>query len=233
MLYRYQSEDGGKFKPTNNKIVERDKSGEIVKVSFEPVSAIETPMAMEELFELYNRCLEVSSVDSLITLPLMILDFLCIHPFKDGNGRLSRLLTLLLLYKEDYQVGCYVSLERIFEQQKEGYYDNLHKSSQGWHKGEHDPFPWLNYFWGIILAAYKEFEEQVVLLKDTQSGKGSKSELVKLAVKKATSQFKVQDIIENCPDIGRDTIRNVLRELRDQGLIESKGSGRGAKWIKK
>ena len=232
-LYKYHPEDGGRFKSSNNKIVERDEKGEILKVRFEPTSAIETPEAIEQLCSLYKDSLSDSNIESLLVIPLMVLDFLCIHPFKDGNGRVSRLLTLLFLYQEGYEVGRYISLERIFEQQKEGYYENLGMSSQNWHEGEHDPFPWINYFWGVLLAAYSEFEEKVEVLKESQSGKGSKTELIKLAVNKKMGPFSSSEIEEECPESSKDMIRKVLRQLRDEGVIEVVGKGRGARWRSK
>ena len=233
ILYKYLPQDGGKFKSNDNEIVERDADGNVVKIRFKATSAVETPSAMEELCKLYQEALDDPEIDRLLVLPLMILDFLCIHPFMDGNGRVSRLLTLLILHRGGYEVGKYISLERIFEQQKEGYYETLGKSSQGWHEGEHDPFPWLNYFWGILIGAYKEFEEKIEVIKESHSGKGSKTEQIKLAINKRFKPFSISDIENECPGISRDMIKNVLRQLRDDGEIESTGVGRGAKWIKK
>ena len=205
-------------------------NGEILKVRFDPTSAIETPEAVNDLCILYKDAVSDPDIDALLVLPLMILDFLCIHPFKDGNGRVSRLLTLLFLYQEGYEVGRYISLERIFETQKEGYYEYLERSSQGWHEGKHDPFPWLNYFWGVLIAAYKEFEEKVDVLKESQSGRGSKTELIKLAVSKKVGLFSSSEIEEDCPESSRVLIKKVLSELKGEGSIESIGRGRGAKW---
>lgn len=233
ILYKYHPEDGGKFKSSDNEIVERDADGNITKVRFKPTPAIQTEDAMKELCAFYNDNIDDGNIDRLLVLPLMILDFLCIHPFKDGNGRVSRLLTLLILHRGGYEVGRYISLERIFEQQKEGYYENLEKSSQGWHEGEHDPFPWLNYFWGVLISAYKEFEEKVEVINESHSGKGSKTEQIKLFINKRFKPFAVSDIEKECPSISKDMIRNVLRQMRDDDIIESVGTGRGAKWIKK
>ena len=188
---------------------------------------------MDALCNLYNLALDDPEIDRLLLLPLMILDFLCIHPFKDGNGRVSRLLSILILYRIGHQVGKYISLERIFEQQKEGYYENLEKSSQGWHEGKHDPLPWINYFWGILICAYKEFEEKIETIKNLKSKKGSKTEQIKSEIRKRIKPFSVSEIEEDCPGISRDMIRNVLRQLRNKGEIKSTGTGRGAKWIKK
>ena len=231
MIYRHLPEDGGKFKPTDNKIVERDSSGNIIRERFIPVSAVQTPSAMDNLCRNYKDFLSNLNVDSLILFPLLILDFLCIHPFKDGNGRISRLLTLLVLHRHGYEVGKYVSLERIFEESKEGYYRTLQESSQGWHEAKHNPFPWMECFWGVIIKAYKEFEERVAIIKETTSGKGSKAAQIKFSIRKKIGPFSISDIEKDCPGISRDWIRYVLRELRSEGKVQSLGVGRGAKWV--
>ena len=231
MIYRHLPEDGGKFKLADNKIVERDPIGNVIRERFVPVSAVQTPIAMDNLCQNYTDFLNNSNTEPLILLPLLILDFLCIHPFKDGNGRISRLLTLLVLNRHDYEVGKYISLERIFEESKEGYYRTLQKSSQGWHEAKHDPFPWMEYFWGVIIKAYKKFEEKVILIKETVGGKGSKAEQIKLSIRNKIGPFAISDIEKDCPEISRDMIRHVLRQLRDEGEIHVLGVGRGAKWV--
>jgi len=167
--------------------------------------------------------------DPLITIPLAIFDFLCIHPFNDGNGRLARLLTLLLLYRAGFIVGRFISLERIFEETKETYYETLEGSSGGWHSGRHDILPWLTYFWGVLIRAYTEFEARVGTVT---TGYGSKTEQIKLAIDRRTGPFAISDIERECPGISRDMIRHVLRQLRDEGTLRSTGVGRGAKWLK-
>ena len=231
MLYRHLSEDGGSFKLADNKIVERDVNRNTIRERFTPVSAFKTPQAMDQLCRSYNDFLNTSDIDPLVLFPLLILDFLCIHPFKDGNGRISRLLTLLVLHQYGYEVGKYISLERIFEQSKEGYYNTLRESSQNWHEGKHDPFPWMDYFWGTVIRAYKEFEEKVDSIKKNMSGRGSKTAQIKTTIRNKIGPFLISDIEKDCPHIGRDMIRNVLRQLRDEGRIKSTGIGRGAKWI--
>jgi len=163
-------------------------------------------------------------------IPATILDFLCIHPFRDGNGRTARLLTLLLLYHFDYQVGRYISLERIFEESKESYYETLEKCSQGWHQGKHHLMPWMTYFWGVLLRAYREFEGRVGTLT---MGKGSKAQHIGITIKNMMGPFSISDIERACPSVSRDTIRLVLRQLRDEGVIVPQGKGRSAKWIRK
>ncbi len=229
ILYRYLSEQGGKWKPSDNEIVETDSDGK-KKLRFKAVSVIETPAYMERLSQLYKECVVSEAKEPLVVIPLTILDFLCIHPFRDGNGRTARLLTTLLLYHFDYQVARYISLERVIEESKETYYEALQASSIGWHKGKHDINPWLNYFWGMLIRAYKEFEERVGTIKP---GKGSKSEQVVLTIQRKIAPFSISDIENECLGIGRDLIRKVIRDLRDKGEIVSTGKGRSAKWIVK
>ncbi len=231
IIYRHLSEDGGKFKSADNKIIEKDPSGQIIRERFAPVSALQTPQIMDKCCKSYIDFLSNTSTDPLILLPLFILDFLCIHPFKDGNGRISRLLTLLILHRHGYEAGKYISLERIFEESKESYYRSLYESSQNWHSAKHDPFPWIEYFWGVMIKAYKEFEERVTHIKDTIGGKGSKAEQIKFIIRKKIGPFSISDIEKACPGISRDWIRYVLRELRTKGELQSIGVGRGSKWV--
>jgi Fic family protein len=227
VLYRYLPSEGGSWKPTDNEIVEKDASGRVVRVRFKAVSAVETPRAMEELIRLYDDAATQDRREPLMIIPLTVLDFLCVHPFSDGNGRIARLLTLLLLYHFDYNVGRYISLERIFEESGQTYYDALESSSQGWHDGNHDAAPWLGYFWGVLLRAYAEFEERV---GNVGGGRGSKTRRVRDAVKRRVGPFQISDIEMDCPGTSRELIRRVLRTLRDEGAIVSEGVGRGARW---
>jgi len=184
---------------------------------------------MEDLVAGYRAATEQDLAGQFIVAPLAILDFLCIHPFRDGNGRMARLLTLLLLYHFGYQVGRYISLERIIEESKETYYEALDRSSEGWHEDRHDPIPWLNYFWGTLIRAHGEFEDRVgTLLR----GRGSKTELVREAVARRLGPFSISDIERDCPGVSRDMVRHVLRQMRDAGELEVQGHGRGARWVK-
>lgn len=229
MVYRFMPNPGGKWKATNNEIVEKHPDGS-KRVRFVPTSAHLTPQAMDDLIVNYKEAIHINHKDPLIVVPLAVLDFLCIHPFSDGNGRVARLLTLTLLYHFDYQVGRYISLERIFEETKESYYETLEKSSQGWHQGKHDVHPWLNYFWGTLTRAYREFEERVGNIK---SGRGSKTEQIRQAVERKIGPFSISEIEDSCPGISRDMVRNVLRQMKEENLIEPTGKGRSAKWVKK
>ena len=230
IVYRYMPDDGGRWKMVDNEIVEKNPDGSVKRIRFKPVSAIQTPLAMDTLAKTYKEDINQHHKEPLLVIPLTILDFLCIHPFTDGNGRVARLLTLLLLYHFDYQVGRYISLERIFEESKETYYETLEKSSIGWHQGKHDSFPWMNYFWGVLIRAYQEFEERVGKIR---TGKGSKTEQIRMAVNRRIGPFAISDIESDCPGISRDMIRTVLRQLRDEKAIILQGKGRGAKWIRK
>lgn len=145
LLYRYMSNPGGRWKATDNEIIEKHSDG-TQRIRFKPTKAYLTPQAVDELTKNYSSEINQQKHDALILIPLAILDFLCIHPFSDGNGRISRLLTLMLLYQFDYEVGHYISLERIFEDSKGSYYETLEASSQHWHTGKHDVNPWINYF---------------------------------------------------------------------------------------
>jgi Fic family protein len=143
---------------------------------------------------------------------------------------MARLLTLMLLYHFNYEVGRYLSIERVYEQTKEGYYETLEASSQGWHESRHDPSPWLNYSWGVMLRAYREFEERVGAVR---KGRGSKSEQVREVVLTRQTPFSISEVEADCPGVSRETVRNVLREMSREGLIASTGKGRSAKWVRR
>lgn len=231
ILYRYMPEfdktAGGHWKATNNDIVERHPDGSS-RIRFRPVAAHLTPMAMTDLVGRYRSALDQHLADPLVLVPLVILDFLCIHPFPDGNGRMARLLTLQMLYHFNYAVGRYISLERIFEESKESYYETLEASSQGWHNATHNIAPWLDYFWGALLRAYKEFEERVGTI---ERGRGAKGDRVRAEILKRTLPFSISEIEEACPGVSRDMVRLVLRTMKAEGLIAPTGKGRGAKWV--
>ncbi|HKI83775.1 MAG TPA: Fic family protein, partial [Candidatus Krumholzibacteria bacterium] len=187
IIYRYLPSNGGRWKMTQNEIVERNPDGSVHHVRFTPVTPVETPQAMENLAAGYAVAADAER-EPLVIIPLAILDFLCIHPFSDGNGRMSRLLTLLLLYHAEFDVGRYISLERVVEESKETYYEALEKSSRNWHAARHDPHPWLDYFWGTLIAAYKEFEERV---GEFQNAPGAKTALIEQAVRRRVGPFAI------------------------------------------
>jgi Fic family protein len=224
MLCRYLPEDGGRWKPADNQIVERDAAGRTVRVRFTPVAAVSTPGAMKRLTSDYRRAVGDSQADPLVLVPLAVLDFLCIHPFRDGNGRIARLLSLLLLYHAEYRVGRYISLERITEQSRETYYEALERSSRRWHEDRHDPHPWMQYVWGTLLRAYNEFEERVETLK------GSKTDQVRQAVLRRIGSFTISDLEADCPGVSHDMVRHVLRQMKQDGAVTVTSYGRGARW---
>jgi len=230
MINRYTAGLGGRWKRHDNVILERyrDAAGRIhERIRFRPVPAAETPSAIAQFVGAYDRAICHDRREPLVIIPLTILDFLCIHPFDDGNGRCSRLLMLLLLYHFGYEVGRYISLERVIEQSKETYYETLEASSRNWHQGKHDPHPWLNYSWGVLIAAYKEFEDRVGTI---QTARGSKTERVRSAVLRRLGEFAISDIQRDCPTVSRDMIRVVLNQMREEGVVELHGKGRGARW---
>ena len=229
MIHRYLPSEGGHWKIADNQIVERNTDGSIRRVRFEPVSAFDTPGAIDRLVESYGHAVLALSAEPLVVVPAAFFDFLCIHPFSDGNGRTARLLTLLLLYQFDYEVGRFISLERIFEESRETYYESLEASSQNWHEGQHDIKPWLRYFWGIILRAYGEFEERVGTIT---KGRGSKTIHVRRVIDRKTKPFSISEIESECPGVSRDMIRVVLRQLRKEGILRLEGRGRGSRWVK-
>ena len=168
-LYRFSNRSiGGHFKNSDNHIVARDENG-IEHVIFEPFSPLETPIAIDRICEEFNRVSATEEVDTLLLIPIFIHDFLCVHPFNDGNGRMSRLLTTLLLYRAGYVVGRYVSLEKKIADLKDLYYDSLNMSQNGWHEGEDDPTPFIKYILKTIIAAYKDFEERIEIIKILRS----------------------------------------------------------------
>ncbi len=228
-LARGEIWDAGKYKEKESDIIERFADGK-QRVRFKTVSAAQTPAFLRELIELWQECLENREVHPLIALAAFNLDFLCIHPFRDGNGRVSRLLLLLQCYHLGFEVGRYLSLERLIEQNKERYYETLEQSSQRWHEGRHDPWPYINYLLFILKSAYREFEERVGQVK---SPRGAKTEIIAAAVRAFSGNFTLAELERACPGISRDMIRRVLRDLQKTGKVECLGRGPGAIWRKR
>jgi len=226
MIYRYTGEKGGAWKKSDNVIWEVRPDGRRV-VRFKPVSAVGTPQFMDRLVELFNQALDESKTDPLLLVASFILDFECIHPFTDGNGRIGRLLTLLLLYQCGYEAGRYISLERVVEESKETYYDSLFQSSQAWHKGEHDLRPWWEYFLGTLTAAYKEFESRVGTLT---SAKGAKRQMVQNAIRRLPARFKMGDVQRASSGVSYPTLKRAMADLKRAGKLRCLGKGRDAEW---
>jgi len=227
-LYQFTNEPGGQWKDRENAILEIRPNGSTA-VRFQPVSSIAVPEFMDSLCQLFKQLRDRNEVESLLLIASCILDFECIHPFMDGNGRIGRLLSLLLLYQAGYDVGRYISLERIIEGSKETYYDSLYQSSQGWHQGEQDLRPWWEYFMGTLIAACKELEERVGIMMSTR---GAKSGMIRQAIDHLPEIFIISDVQRACPSVSRDMIRVVLNQLREEGKIRCQGTGRGAVWEK-
>lgn len=220
--------DAGEYKEKDSDIIQKYPDGR-VRVRFKTVPWKQTPAFMGELAEKWHDCLSEQWIHPVIALAGMNLDFLCIHPFRDGNGRVSRLLLLLACYHLGFEVGRYVSLERLIEQNKERYYETLEESSQRWHEGRHDPWPYINFVLYILKTAYREFEERV---GQVSSPKGAKTELIVSAVGRTTGPFRVADLQRECPGVSLDLIRQVLKDLRTSGRVECLGRGQSAKWQK-
>ena len=221
--------DAGKYKEKNVDIIEK-LSGGRERVRFKTVEASKTPVFMKKLIEAWQDALKEKAVHPLIALAAFNLDFLCVHPFRDGNGRVSRLLLLLQTYTLGYEVGRYISLERLIEQNKERYYETLEQSSQRWHDGKHDAWPYINYLLYILKTAYQEFESRVGQMK---SPRGAKTEFVEAAVHGFDKKFTLSDIERECPGVSRDMIRLVLRDLQRSKKVECIGRGPGALWKKR
>ncbi|MBQ7359514.1 MAG: Fic family protein [Lachnospiraceae bacterium] len=221
-LYKYSEKAiGGRYKNTQNVIAENCADG-TQRVIFPPVAPYETPTAIEEICENINRMIDSCEVDALILIPIFIHDFLCVHPFNDGNGRMSRLLTTLLLYRQGYVVGRYISIESKIEKTKEKYYEVLEQCGQGWHEEKENPMPFVKYLLGIILAAYRDFEGRINLVDD----KLPALEQVRGAVKEKIGKFTKSEIMELVPAIGKASVENSLKQLTQEGVIEKHGKGK-------
>jgi Fic family protein len=226
-LSRGQSWDAGKYKEKAEPIIER-RPGQGDLIRFMPVAAGKaTENAMAELTSLYDTMRLDRRVSPLVLMAGVVLDFLCIHPFRDGNGRAARLITVLLCYHAGAEVGRYVSLERIIEQNKDRYYQTLHQSSQHWHEGTHDAWPFVNYMLWIVGEAYKEFEQRV---DETAEPRGAKEQLVREAISRQAGAFRLSDIERSCPGVGRDWIRSILRDMKQAGELRSTGRGVASRW---
>ena len=222
ILYSHMNNPvAGKTKTVQNYISTTYHDGR-VETLFTPLDSFETPTALEIICNEYNRVIGNFEVEPLIAIPIFIHDFLCIHPFNDGNGRMSRLLTTLLLYRSGFYVGKYISLEAKIAKNKDLYYDALSKSQIGWHEGEEDAVPFIKYLLGTILAAYKDFEDRFALVET----KLSALEIVRRASMNKIGRFNKQDIREQCPSLSVSSIEGGLRKLIELGELKREGSGK-------
>lgn len=226
-LYSYAG-SGGNYKNSDNVIAETDAEGH-QKARFIPVPAFQTAEAVDELCTSFQEAWESGQMDKLILIPMFILDFLCIHPFNDGNGRMSRLLTLLLFYKAGYIVGKYVSMEMLIERTKETYYEALQASSVGWHEEANTYEPFVKYYLGIMLKAYNEFESRVEHLKHRSL---SKPDRVKAVINQKVGKITKKEIMELCPDISKVTVERTLTELVKSGYIAKVGAGPSTGYVR-
>lgn len=211
----------GKTKTVQNYISASFPDGH-TETLFIPLAPYETPEALDRICEEYNRVIGNAELEPLIAIPVFIHDFLCIHPFNDGNGRMSRLLTTLLLYRSGFYVGKYISLEAKIAKHKDLYYDALSASQNGWHEGSDDPVPFIKYLLGTILAAYRDFEDRFALVEVKRSA----LDMVRLATQYKIGRFTKQDIRELCPSLSISSIEGSLRKLVDNGEIKREGNGK-------
>ena len=229
-LYSFSSSAvGGMYKNSDNIIAEKHADG-TETVRFRPVPAFQTADAILNLCTRFNDAIEAGTYDPLLLMPVFILDFLCIHPFNDGNGRMSRLLTLLLLYRAGFIVGKYISIEMLIEKSKDSYYEALQASSQNWHENGNDYLPFLKYMLGVVVKAYNEFEDRVEHLRHR---KMSKADRIKDLIEKTPGKISKKYIAQACPDISVTTIERTLAELIASGFIEKVGVGRSTAYVKK
>lgn len=228
-MTRGQIWDAGRYKEKTGPIVEHRPDG-TTRVRFTPVEAgARTEAAMAELVERCDACVRHRVVPPLVAVGAFGLDFLCVHPFRDGNGRVSRLMMLLLCYHAGAEVGRYVSPERLIEASKDRYYETLEQCSQGWHEGTHNPWPFINYVLWVLNAAYREFEQRV---GDAKAPRGEKTGIVIAAIDRAVGDFSIASLQEQTPGVGVDLTRRVLKDLQADGRVECLGRGRTATWRK-
>lgn len=227
-LYKFSGKSiGGVYKNADNVIAEEDNEGNRF-VRFQPIPAWETPDSIEALCDAFDDAIARNEADPLLIIPMFILDFLCIHPFNDGNGRMSRLLTLLLLYRAGYIVGKYISIEKVIETTKDTYYETLQSSSQGWHEEENDYAHFVRYMLGVILSAYRDFSSRVRVL--TTSGM-SKPDRIREIIKNTLGKITKTEIMQKCPDISQVTVQRTLNNLIKNGDIIKIGGGRYTSYI--
>jgi Fic family protein len=225
-LYQFTTVPAGHWKNVENAITQQNSDGSET-VRFQTVPAADTPAAMEELHEAYAQAQAGGQHHPLLLVGCYAFDFVAIHPFRDGNGRMTRLLTLLALYQAGYQVGRYISLERLINATRETYYEALESAGRGWHEDRHDVSPWLRYFLGVLTAASKEFEDRVGVF----SGRGAKMASIHQFVRsRLADEFTIEDVRQAVPGTSDSYISKKLTELRKQGVIERVGRGRGARW---
>lgn len=227
-LYKFSGQSiGGSYKNTDNIIAEEDEKGNKME-RFVPVPAWETPIAIDELCAAYSQAVDRDNIEPLLVIPMFILDFLCIHPFNDGNGRMSRLLTLLLLYRAGYTVGKYISIEKLIERSKQTYYDALQASSAGWHEGKNNYAPFVGYMLGVVVAAYRELRSR---LNEVTKENLSKPDRVRELITNTYGKITKTEIMQKCPDISQITVQRALNDLLKSNQILKIGGGRYTSYV--
>lgn len=227
ILYSHSSKSiGGKFKNVQNYITLTENGRE--SILFTPPAPYETPDAIEKICNEFNIAISKCEVDPLILIPIFIHDFLCIHPFSDGNGRMSRLLTTLLLYRNGYMVGKYISLESKIAKNKNAYYDALEKAQAGWDEGKEDPVPFIKYLLSTIISAYRDFEDRMEIVSESESA----LDMVKKAVANKIGKFTKMDIVAMCPSLSNSSVESSLKKLAKEDFIEKKGASRATYYVR-
>ena len=227
ILYGHSGKSiGGKFKNVQNYITLTENGRETIL--FTPLTPYETPVAIDNICNEFNIAISKCEVDPLILIPIFIHDFLCIHPFSDGNGRMSRLLTTLLLYRNGYMVGKYISLESKIAKNKNAYYDALEKAQAGWNEGTEDVVPFIKYLLGTIISAYRDFEDRMVLVSENDSA----LDMVRKAVANKIGKFTKMDIVAMCPSLSNSSVESSLKKLTQDGFIKKQGASRATYYVK-
>lgn len=230
MLYAHLPHEGGRWRPTNKDIVERDKNGKRIGILYHTVPVSELPAAMEKTIALYHEAI-TKGIDPLLAIAAVTLDFMCVHPFSDGNGRIVRLLMLLMLANNGYNTGQLVSIEKILADDKAAYWHAWKSSVKGWHEGKHDPMPWINFFLKTLIRAGELMEQKVNDLH-WQGVRAPKSQLIKTAIERVEGTFSVADICIEIPTVSRELVKKVIQQLKAEGSLKAVGKGRGAQWQK-
>ena len=227
ILYSHMNNPmGGRTKNVQNYISATYPDGH-TEILFTPLAPFETPEALDKICAEYNYVIGNAEAEPLLAIPIFIHDFLCIHPFNDGNGRMSRLLTTLLLYRCGFYVGKYISLEAKIANHKDAYYDALRQSQHGWHEGNEDVVPFIKYILSTIIAAYRDFEDRFSIVEM----KTSALEMVRKASLQKLGRFSKQDIRELCPSLSVSSIEGALRKLVAEGYLKREGNGRSTRYI--
>lgn len=225
MFSHTDSAFGGSFKNVQNYISATDSTGRTYNL-FTPLAPYETKPAMQEICDAYNRTIGEGTIDPLLVIPVFIHDFLCIHPFLDGNGRMSRLLTTLLLYRAGYEIGKYISLEAKIARNKAAYYDALELSQVGWHEEQDDPTPFIKYFLSTVISAYRDFGDRMEILSP------SSGDTVRKAVESRIGKFTKREIVELCPNLSASTVERHLRSMVEAGELTKQGQGKNTVYVR-